>query len=100
MGIFREGIMKTAIKLLLATLALGAMGSFSGCTKEEKTVTGVLIGAGTGAAIGGAAGGGGGAAAGAVIGGVTGGVIGHASGDDRKHETKKHKLHRNRNEDK
>jgi uncharacterized protein YcfJ len=82
---FREGIMKTAFKLLLATFALGAMVSFSGCTKEEKTVAGVVIGAGTGAAIGGAAGGGGGAAIGAVVGGAAGGIIGHESGDDRKH---------------
>jgi hypothetical protein len=81
-----RGIMKTAFKLVLATLALGAMVAFSGCTKEEKTVSGVLIGAGTGAAIGGAAGGGGGAAIGAVLGGTAGGVIGHESGHSKKHK--------------
>lgn len=82
--VFRENQMKTIAKLLFASLALGAMISFSGCTKEEKTVAGVLIGAGAGAAIGGAAGGGGGAAIGAVVGGTAGGVIGHESGDDEK----------------
>lgn len=76
--------MKTIVKLLFALMALGAIVAFSGCTKEEKTVGGVLIGAGTGAVIGGAAGGGGGAVAGGVVGGVAGGLIGHSLGDDEK----------------
>lgn len=75
--------MKTIAKILFVTVAFGAMASFSGCTKKEKTVAGVLIGAGAGAGIGAAVGNGGGAAAGAVIGGVTGGVIGHEMGDDK-----------------
>jgi hypothetical protein len=69
------------------TLAAGLMalcGSLlmSGCTKEEKTAGGVVIGAGSGALIGGLAGGGTGAAIGAVGGGVAGGLIGHSMGDD------------------
>jgi uncharacterized protein YcfJ len=68
---------------LFGALAVSAVLMCS-CTKEEKTVGGVLIGAGSGAIIGGAAGGGGGAAAGAVIGGATGGIIGHSLGDDKK----------------
>lgn len=56
----------------------------AGCTKQEKTAAGVIVGAAVGAGIGGAAGGGGGAVAGGVVGGVTGGLVGHSLGDDKK----------------
>lgn len=62
----------------LAALALAAFAlTMSGCTKQEKTLAGVGIGATSGGIIGGAAGGPGGAVGGAVAGGVLGGVIGH-----------------------
>lgn len=63
-------------------LVLGTLILCCSCTKEEKTVAGVAIGAGSGAIIGGAAGGGTGAAIGAGVGGLTGGLIGHSLGDD------------------
>ncbi len=65
------------IKFALLGLTLGAGLAMSGCSKQEKTAGGIVIGAGTGALIGGVAGGGPGAAIGAVSGGVIGGVIGH-----------------------
>ena len=71
--------------------AFGTLLLCAGCTKEEKTVSGVVIGAGSGALIGGLAGGGGGAAAGGVVGCVLGGVVGHEMGYDKK----EHKHHRN-----
>lgn len=49
----------------------------AGCSKQEKTIAGAAIGAGTGALIGSAAGGAGGGIAGAALGGLAGGVIGH-----------------------
>ncbi|MBX9830720.1 hypothetical protein K2X40_02100 [Candidatus Babeliales bacterium] len=75
-------------RILVARLALyvGILGLglfLASCTKEEKTLAGVAIGAGSGALIGGAAGGGTGAAIGAVSGGLLGGVIGNAQGDDK-----------------
>lgn len=76
-------LMKTIAKFLFVTMAFSALATFSGCTKKEKTVAGVLIGAGAGAGIGAAAGNGGGAAVGAVLGGATGGIIGHECGDDK-----------------
>ena len=69
-------------KQIAGILVISCMLMIGGCTKKEKTVGGVLIGAGTGAAIGGLAGGGTGAAIGAVGGGVAGGLIGHSMGDD------------------
>ncbi len=68
---------------LVGIVSVSCLMMTSGCTKKEKTVGGILIGAGTGAAIGGAAGGGGGAAIGAGVGAVTGGIIGHSLGDDK-----------------
>jgi uncharacterized membrane protein len=68
-------------KLIFGVMVVTALALTSGCTKEERTVTGVALGAGTGALIGGAAGGGaGGVIGGAAVGGLLGGVIGHNSG--------------------
>ena len=67
----------TLMKYALLGLVLGAGLVMSGCSKQEKTLSGVALGAGTGALIGGAAGGTGGALVGAGLGGVVGGVIGH-----------------------
>ena len=69
-------------KAVAAIILFSGTMLLMGCSKEEKTVGGVLIGAGTGAVIGGAAGGGGGAAAGGILGGITGGLIGNSMGDD------------------
>jgi uncharacterized protein YcfJ len=80
----KELYMKKYIVLaLVGIVGISYLMVTSGCTKKEKTVGGVLIGAGTGALIGGAAGGGGGAAIGAVVGGAGGGIIGHSLGDDK-----------------
>jgi len=63
------------------------IGSFAllmaACTKQEKTVGGAVIGAGTGALIGSAAGKTGGGIAGAALGGLAGGLIGNSLGDDK-----------------
>ena len=70
-------------RLVLALAGLSVSMLLSGCTKQEKTVGGAVLGAGTGALIGGAASGNaGGAIAGGAIGGVAGGLIGHSLGDD------------------
>ncbi len=74
------------MKSLRIALSLGLICStllFTSCSKEEKTVGGALIGAGTGAVIGSAAGGTGGAVAGGAIGAVAGGLIGNSLGDDK-----------------
>ena len=68
----------------LMGLALLGLIACAGCTKQEKTVAGAVIGAGAGAAIGAAAGDAGAAVAGGAIGGVAGGLIGHSLGDDDK----------------
>ena len=69
--------------VLFGALLVGSLGFFSGCTKQEKTGSGVVIGAGSGALIGSAVGGGaGGPLVGAVLGGTLGGVLGNAAGDD------------------
>ena len=73
---------KNLLKAFLCLSLVGASATFSGCTKEEKTVGGVVLGAGLGAGIGAAAGGGGGAVAGGAIGGLAGGLIGISMGDD------------------
>jgi outer membrane lipoprotein SlyB len=75
--------MNKILKILSCGLILSASLLISGCTKDEKTIGGVALGAGTGALIGSAAGGTGGGVAGAAIGGVAGGVIGHNLGDDK-----------------
>lgn len=61
--------------VILGTLLL----LVSACSKTERTVAGLALGAGTGALIGGAAGGTGGAVAGGVLGGALGGILGNAS---------------------
>jgi uncharacterized protein YcfJ len=71
------------IKYLSLVLLAGTLLLASGCTKEEKTVTGAALGAGTGALIGSAAGKTGGGIAGAALGGIAGGLIGHSMGDDK-----------------
>ena len=74
------------MKRFLAVFIMGVMLAsaviLSGCSKEEKTVGGALIGAGTGAAIGSAVGNTEGAIAGGALGAVAGGLIGHSMGDD------------------
>ena len=74
---------KNILSILVAVALIATLTMVAGCTKQEKTVGGVLIGAGTGAAIGGAAGGGTGAAVGGVSGGLLGGIIGNSMGDDK-----------------
>ena len=69
-------------KFTLACTFISLSLLFSGCTKQEKTLGGILIGAGSGALIGGAAGGAGGAVAGGAVGGIAGGLIGNSLGDD------------------
>lgn len=76
--------MNKTVRAIACIVALSTVTLFTGCTKQEKTASGVLIGAGSGALIGGLAGGPGGAAAGGVVGGVAGGLIGHSLGDDKK----------------
>lgn len=61
----------------------GLIVTMGGCSKQEKTIGGTLIGAGTGALIGSAAGGTTGGIIGAIGGGAIGGIIGHSSGDDK-----------------
>lgn len=62
--------------LSIALICAGAV-LLGGCTKTERTIAGVAIGAGTGGLIGGLAGGPVGGAVGAVSGGIVGGVIGN-----------------------
>ena len=71
-------------KLVVLSMLIACVSVFSGCSKQERTLTGALIGAGAGALVGSAAGGTGGGVAGAAIGGITGAVIGNASGDNKK----------------
>lgn len=52
------------------------------CTKQEKTVGGVVVGGSSGALIGGLAGGPVGAVVGGGLGGTAGGLIGNSLGDD------------------
>ncbi len=78
-----ESRQKTGIKALLVLVLLAGTLLIIGCSKKEKTIGGVLIGAGLGAGIGAAAGDAGAAVAGGAIGGVAGGVIGHNMGDDK-----------------
>ena len=71
-------------KIFMFTLMLSLVATLTGCSKQEKTLAGIGLGALTGAAIGGVAGGGvGGAAIGAGIGGLTGGLIGNSMGDKK-----------------
>lgn len=75
--------MTTLKKITMLALMIGAIATFTGCSKQEKTLGGIGLGALTGAAIGGIAGGGlGGAAIGAGVGGLTGGLIGNSMGND------------------
>jgi uncharacterized protein YcfJ len=75
-----NNIAKTFAIAALVALCVGA----SGCTKQQKTVGGALMGATTGGLIGGFAGGGTGAAIGVVGGGLIGGIAGNSMGDDYK----------------
>ena len=74
---------RMSLKALLAIVLLVGAALISGCSKDERTVGGALIGAGTGAVIGGATGSGGGAVAGGLIGAVAGGVIGRSTAKDK-----------------
>ena len=74
--------MSTLNKLISLVLLLTTVITTSGCTKQEKTLTGIGIGAATGGIIGGATGGGTGAALGVVGGGLVGGLIGNSQNDD------------------
>ena len=77
-----ESRRKIIWKATLAVILFSGTMLFVGCSKDEKTVGGTLIGAGTGAIIGGAAGGTGGAIGRGVIGGIAGGLIGNSLGDN------------------
>lgn len=77
-----ENRQKVLWKAVVAIILFSGTMLLMGCSKEEKTVGGALIGAGTGAVIGGAAGGAGGAVGGGILGGVAGGLIGNSMGDD------------------
>ena len=69
-------------KILFVILSSACL--FSGCTKKEKTISGIALGAGTGALLGSAIGGhAGGGIAGAALGGIAGGFIGNSMGDDK-----------------
>ncbi len=73
---------RIGLKALLAIMLIVGAALISGCSKDERTIGGAAIGAGTGAVIGSAAGGTGGAVAGGLIGAVAGGLIGRSTGDD------------------
>ncbi len=72
------------INYLFGALVIGALLCCVSCTKKEKTIAGVALGAAAGAGIGAAVGNTGGAAVGAVVGGASGGLIGHSMGDGEK----------------
>jgi len=80
--------LKKCLPFLLIGVVLAGSLAISGCTKEEKTVAGVVGGGALGAGVGAAAGGTEGAVAGGLIGGVLGGVVGHSMGDDESEKTK------------
>ncbi len=75
--------MKKITYMIALAMTISSLALLTSCTKQEKTVAGAAIGAGTGALVGSAAGGTGGGIAGAAIGGVAGGLIGHSMGDDK-----------------
>lgn len=75
--------MKSVIKVITCGVVFGMMLLFASCTKQEKTIGGAVIGAGTGAIVGSAAGDAGAGFAGAALGGIAGGLIGHSLGDDK-----------------
>lgn len=64
------------MNIVFRIVAMSSLLLCAGCSKTEKTVSGVVIGAGSGALIGGACGGGTGAAIGAGVGAVAGGIVG------------------------
>lgn len=76
--------MKRTTAILLLVTLVGSACVLTSCTKEEKTIAGVVIGAAAGAGIGAAAGNTEGAIAGGLLGGAAGGLIGHSLGDDKK----------------
>lgn len=70
--------------VLLGIVLISGLTFFTGCTKQEKTVAGVALGATTGGLIGSAVTrGAAGPIAGAVLGGTMGGLLGNAAGDDK-----------------
>lgn len=77
-----EKRMVVGLKSLLAIVLIIGVVLISGCSKDERTIGGAAIGAGTGAVIGSAAGGTGGAVAGGLIGAIAGGLIGRSTGKD------------------
>lgn len=74
------------VRIIFGLSIIALAVSISGCSKDERTVGGALIGAGAGAGIGAAAGGGTGAAVGAGVGAVTGALIGRSTADDEDYE--------------
>ncbi len=70
------------LKSAFCVLLLGSALVLSSCSRTEKPIAGVLIGAGAVVGIGAAIGGTGGAVAGGLIGAGTGAVVGHSLGDD------------------
>lgn len=74
---------KNMLSVLATAALLVTLTVVSGCTKQEKTLSGIGMGAATGALIGGVSGGGAGAAIGGVTGGLVGGLIGNSMGDDK-----------------
>ncbi len=68
-------------KMVVLSILLLVTSFFSGCTKRQRTLAGVVLGAGIGILVGAVTGNTGGAVAGALIGGTTGGVVGNVSGN-------------------
>lgn len=75
--------MNKVMRLIALAVVASSLTFLIGCTKQEKTISGVLIGAGTGALVGSALGNTGGGIAGAAIGGVAGGLIGNSMGNNK-----------------
>lgn len=71
-------------------LLVGLVIFFSSCTKKERTLAGVILGAGLGALIGSVAGNTGGAVAGSLLGGTAGGILGNASGQGHEERNRDH----------
>ena len=79
---------KKMARLVLCTMLIGGLVSFSGCKgkKKKNTTIGAVVGAAAGAGVGAAFGGGTGAVIGAPVGAVVGGSIGYAVTGDEKEE--------------
>lgn len=73
------------VRMLLIIVGMFCFaGIFSGCSKRERTLAGIALGAGTGLCIGSAVGNTEGAIAGSVMGAAVGGVLGNMSGNNDK----------------